>query len=341
MGGNFGNKNQNQDTDLITAVLAKEAGTPVKLEFTRKDDFVGMHGRWPTVQYYKVGVKSDGTLTAIQLRTISNMGPYRKNNGGVAGLELYSCANTESTLYPMYTNRTTSGNFRGPTDPQGYYPIQSMMDDIAYAMKLDPVDFIMKNMVKPGGPNGNFTNYTLDQCVRRGAELFEWKKRWKAVPGSDTGPSQARRRRGVHVVPFRRRQQQRGADHRLEGAVHAVCRRHRRRPRREDDDEHDRGRRARCVDGQGHGRLGRHRPAVPYSVGESGSRTTIQTGQAVIEAVRDLKKQIAEKGMPTGTALLRANASPTPRAEGKAARLLRRALRRSGSGHGAGHGASS
>ena len=62
MGGGFGNKNQNQDADLITAMLAKEAGAPVKLEYTRKDDFIGVHGRWPTVQYYKVGVTRDGLL---------------------------------------------------------------------------------------------------------------------------------------------------------------------------------------------------------------------------------------------------------------------------------------
>ena len=49
MGGNFGNKNQNQDADLIAAVLAKEAGAPVKLELSRKEDFIGVHGRWPTV----------------------------------------------------------------------------------------------------------------------------------------------------------------------------------------------------------------------------------------------------------------------------------------------------
>ena len=49
MGGNFGNKNQNQDADSIAAMLAKEAGAPVKLELSRKEDFIGMHGRWPTV----------------------------------------------------------------------------------------------------------------------------------------------------------------------------------------------------------------------------------------------------------------------------------------------------
>ena len=50
MGGNFGNKNQNQDADLIAAMLAKEAGAPVKLELSRKEDFIGVHGRGaPTV----------------------------------------------------------------------------------------------------------------------------------------------------------------------------------------------------------------------------------------------------------------------------------------------------
>jgi CO/xanthine dehydrogenase Mo-binding subunit len=55
----------------------------------------------------------------------------------------------------------------------------------------------------------------------------------------------------------------------------------------------------------------------PYSVGESGSRTTIMTGYAAIEAARDLKKQIAEKGAPTGTQLLVASATPQPRPDGK------------------------
>src|SRR5581483_8532726 len=98
MGGGAGNKNQNQDADLITAVLAKEAGAPVKLELSRREDFVGIHGRWPTAQYYKVGVKNDGTLTAIQLRGYSGMGPYRKNSGAIGGIEIYQCLHIETTV---------------------------------------------------------------------------------------------------------------------------------------------------------------------------------------------------------------------------------------------------
>src|SRR6185369_3389625 len=121
MGGNFGNKNQNQDADLIAALLAKEAGAPVKLELSRREDFVGMHGRWPTTQYFKVGVKNDGTLTAIQLRGYSGMGPYRKNSGAIAGVDIYQCPNVDATVSPVYTNKTVSGNFRGPEFPQGYF----------------------------------------------------------------------------------------------------------------------------------------------------------------------------------------------------------------------------
>jgi CO/xanthine dehydrogenase Mo-binding subunit len=55
----------------------------------------------------------------------------------------------------------------------------------------------------------------------------------------------------------------------------------------------------------------------PYSVGESGSRTTIMTGRAVVEAARDLKRQIADRGLPTGDGVLIANASPNPRLQGQ------------------------
>ena len=66
----------------------------------------------------------------------------------MAGIELYKCANIESTVSPVYTNKTVSGNFRGPEFPQGFFGIQSMMDDVAYKMKMDPVEFGMKNMTR-------------------------------------------------------------------------------------------------------------------------------------------------------------------------------------------------
>ena len=149
MGGGFGNKNQNQDADLIAATLARHTRAPVMLEYSRRDDWLGMHGRWPTVQEYRVGVTHEGTVTAIQLIGYSGMGPYRKNAGGIGGLELYACPNRYRSLSPVYTNRTTSGNFRAPSEPHGVYGIQSTMDDIAYKLGMDPVDIYLEEYAAP------------------------------------------------------------------------------------------------------------------------------------------------------------------------------------------------
>ncbi len=315
MGGNFGNKNQNQDADLIAASLAKIAGAPVKLELSRKEDFIGMHGRWPTVQYYKVGVANDGTLKAIQLRGFSGMGGYRKNSGAIGGIEVYQCPNIETVITPVYTNKTVSGNFRGPEFPQGYFGIQSMMDDVAYKMKMDPVDFVLKNMTRKANDQAEYTNYSLDECIHRGAEVFEWKKRWRPVPGSDAGP--IKRGAGFSFMAFRSGVGHSNAVLRVDSNgryfVHVGVT--------------DVGAGAKTTMGI----IGAEALEVPlsqvevvwgdtgrcpYSVGESGSRTTIQTGQAVVEAAHDLKKQVAEKGLPKNGDFLTASAGPNPRVEG-------------------------
>jgi len=315
MGGNFGNKNQNQDADLITAVLAKQAAAPVKLELSRKEDFIGMHGRWPTVQYYKIGVDKTGQLQAIQLRGYSGMGPYRKNSGAMSGVDLYQCPHLETTIHPVYTNRTVSANFRGPEFPQGYFGMQSMMDEVAFKLNMDPVDFIMMNRTRKANDTTAFTNYTLEECMQRGVEAFEWKKRWQPVPGSDKGP--LKRGAGVAFMSFRSGVGRSDAILTVNSQGRYAC--------------HvgvtDVGAGAKTTMGMiAAEELGVPLSQVdvvwgdtdtcPYSVGESGSRTTIMTGHAVVEAARDLKKQIADKGMPKGSEIHTAKASPTPRVEG-------------------------
>jgi xanthine dehydrogenase molybdenum-binding subunit len=316
MGGNFGNKNQNQDADLITAMLAKEAGAPVRLEYSRKEDFIGVHGRWPTTQHYTVGTAADGTLTAIQLRGVSGMGPYRKNSGTMAGMELYRCANTDLSISPAYTNRTVSGNFRGPEYPQGFFGIQSMMDDVANRLQVDPVEFALKNMTRMARDETPYTIYTLEDCIRRGAELFDWKTRRKTTPGSDAGP--IKRGAGMTYMLFRSGLGNSSAVLRLDATggytlFVGVT---------------DVGAGAKTTMGLIAAEaldvplskvtvVWGDTDRCPYSVGESGSRTTIMTGTAVVEAARDIKAQVAAKGMPTGAQVYIASASPTPRLEGK------------------------
>jgi len=315
MGGGFGNKNQNQDADLIAATLSRHANAPVMLEYSRREDWLGMHGRWPTVQQYKVGVKDDGAVTAIQLIGYSGMGPYRKNAGGIGGMDMYACPNRYRSIAPVYTNRTTSGNFRAPSEPHGFYGLGSMMDDIAYTLGIDPVDFALKNMLRPTADQP-FTNYSLDACIEMGMDKFDWQARRKVLPGSDAGP--IKRGAGFSFMMFR-------AALGVSSAIVQV-----------DAQQRytlfvgvtDVGPGAKTTMGMiAAEALGVPLAQVevvsgdtdrcPYSVGESGSRTTIMTGMAVVEAVQDLKQQIASQGMPMGDDVLIASATPSPTTDGK------------------------
>jgi xanthine dehydrogenase molybdenum-binding subunit len=314
MGGGFGNKNQNQDADLIAATLARHTNAPVMLEYSRRDDWLGMHGRWPTVQQYKVGVKHNGTITAIQLIGYSGMGPYRKNAGGIGGIELYACLNRYRSITPVYTNRTTSGNFRAPSEPHGVYGIESMMDDIAYKLGMDPVAFTLKNMLRPTEEQP-FTNYSLDACITMGADTFDWQARRKVIPGSDTGP--IKRGAGFSFMMFRA----------ALGMSSAIVQVDARQRYTLFVGVTDVGPGAKTTMGmiaaEALGVPLSHVDVVsgdtdrcPYSVGESGSRTTIMTGMAVVEAVKDLQQQIATHGMPAGNDVLVASATPTPVPDG-------------------------
>src|SRR5262249_2962854 len=135
------------------------------------------------------------------LRGYSSMGPYRKNSGAIGGIETFQCPNIETAVNPVYTNRAVSGNFRGPEFPQGYFGIQCMMDEVAHRIGMDPVEFVLKNMTRKANDTIAYTDYTLEECVKRGAELFDWKSRWRREAGSDKGP--VKRGAGISFMAFR------------------------------------------------------------------------------------------------------------------------------------------
>jgi CO/xanthine dehydrogenase Mo-binding subunit len=224
----------------------------------------------------------------------------------------------ESVVMPVYTNKTVSGNYRGPEFPQGFFGIQSMMDDVAAKLKMDPVAFVRKNMVRPTDAQ-QFTNYSLEECIAKGVAAFDWTNRWKPVAGSDPGP--IKRGAGMSFMAFRSGLGRSSAVIHLDASGKYTV--------------------FVGVTDVGAGAkttmwliaaeaLGVPTSMVdvvwgdtdtcPYSVGESGSRTTIMTGYAVIEAAKDLRKQLAEKGAPSGTSMLVASATPSPTIEGRKTR---------------------
>ena len=316
MGGGFGQKNQCQDYDLMAAVLAREAGAPVRIEYTRKDDYIGVHGRWPTRQHYRIGVGADGTLQAIQLRGYSGVGAYRKGSGSIGGVELYQCPHVETTVHPVYTNVAVSGNYRAPAYPQGVFGVDSMMDHIAAELGIDPVAFRLKNITRRYHDTTPYTSDGLEDCIRRGAARFDWTRRWRP-PASDPGP----RKRGVgmSIGSFHARVGKSSAIIRLDAAgrytVHVGV-----------TDVGSGAKTTMAVIAAEALEVPLERITVvsgdtdrcPYSVGESGSRTTNFTGYAVIQAAEDLKRQLASSGPPGEGAVLVGSATPEPEIKGLA-----------------------
>jgi len=178
MGGGFGNKNQAQDYDYMTAVLAKMTSQPVKLEFTREDDYIGMHGRWSSEQHYKIGVKNDGTITAVQLDAVTNMGAYRKQSGNLSGTDFYQIPNFKKIIKPVHTNTVVAANYRAPAYPQSVFGFASFLDQIAYELGINPLDMFMRNRIRMYKNKIPFTSNYLEQCIIEGSKRIGWSEKW-------------------------------------------------------------------------------------------------------------------------------------------------------------------
>jgi xanthine dehydrogenase molybdenum-binding subunit len=294
MGGGFGNKNQAQDYDYMAAMLAKVTNQPVKLEFTREDDYIGMHGRWASEQRYKIGVKKDGTITAVSLDAVTNMGAYRKQSGNLSGTDFYNIPNFRKVILPVHTNTVVAANYRAPAYPQSVFGFASFLDQIAYEIGINPVEMFMKNRVQKYKSKLPFTSNYLEQCIIEGSKRIGWNEKWHK-PGAMGGQKKHGIGMALGGYPFRPglgaatiRVNPDGTAHVLVGVT-------------------DIGTGAKStmaiIAAEALGiplnqiqLTNGDTDVTPYSVGESGSRTTAFTGPAVIAAAEDVRRQIFALG---------------------------------------------
>src|SRR4051812_10126407 len=142
-------------TEDLCVLAALKTGRPVKLEFTREEQFTSATTRHQMTTHVKVGAKKDGTLTALEIRVVSNTGAY----GGHAGetlaaalgspMCLYRCDNKKATGYAVYTNMVPGGGFRGYGASQSTFAIECAMDEMARALGMNAYAIRRKNMIRP------------------------------------------------------------------------------------------------------------------------------------------------------------------------------------------------
>jgi putative selenate reductase molybdopterin-binding subunit len=157
IGGGFGGKQEMLIEDLC-AHLTIATGRPVRFEYTRAQEFTSARSRHPMVLTYRAGVNRDGTLHALDLHVVSNTGAFGTHGltvcsvSGLRGLATYRCTHMQFTAEVVYTNLPTPGAFRGYGAPQAEFALESLMEEIADALGMDPVEFRLKNAVRSGDP---------------------------------------------------------------------------------------------------------------------------------------------------------------------------------------------
>jgi CO/xanthine dehydrogenase Mo-binding subunit len=179
VGGGFGAKQEVVTEDICSFATIK-TGRPVRLEYTRAEQFFGATTRHPMNIRVKAGAKRDGTLTALQLRIVSNTGAYGTHGGSVLfhstgeSVAVYRCPNKKIDAYAVYTNTVPSGAFRGYGLSQTIFAVESAMDELARGLSLDPIEFRRRNVIRPGDPmvsmgeqphDLDYGSYGLDQCL--------------------------------------------------------------------------------------------------------------------------------------------------------------------------------
>jgi CO/xanthine dehydrogenase Mo-binding subunit len=179
VGGGFGGK-QEMLTEDLCALATLKTGRPVQFEFTREEEFTGSTSRHPMKITVRAGARNDGTLTALQLRIISNTGAYGNHGSETllracsGTISVYRCPNKRIDAWAVYTNLPPAGAVRGYGLSQTVFAVESAMDELARALNLDAFEFRRRNIVHPGDAlvswqaepsDAEFGSYGLDQCL--------------------------------------------------------------------------------------------------------------------------------------------------------------------------------
>jgi putative selenate reductase molybdopterin-binding subunit len=180
VGGGFGGK-QEMFVEDILALAALKTGRPVKLEFTREEQFTSTSTRHPMRVTVRAGADKDGRLTALQLDVLSNTGAYGNHAAPVLfhacgeSLGVYNCPNKKVDAVVAYTNTVPSGAFRGYGLPQTLLAVEAAIDELAKRLGISPFEIRRRNIVKPGDPMRSppgtghtdvlYGSYGLDQCL--------------------------------------------------------------------------------------------------------------------------------------------------------------------------------
>ncbi len=219
MGGGFGTKDESR-LGALTALVARQARRPVRIEYSRAEEFTAGRNRQETDIDLEIGVDASGAPLAVDMRAVMNAGAYVASGMGVTRrigqgpIYLYTTPNARFEGRTAYTNRPAGGSFRGLGAPLGHFALEVLIDQIAAQTGADPLDYRLAHHVKLEGQPGQrqtpagelvpdqpveggvpFSSNGLRDCILQGAERIGWRAR-RQPNGAASGPI----RRGIGVA---------------------------------------------------------------------------------------------------------------------------------------------
>jgi xanthine dehydrogenase YagR molybdenum-binding subunit len=180
VGGAFGSSLKPNYYPSLTAMAARELKRPVKVVYTRTQMFTG-HGYRPyTIQKIALGADRSGKLSAMIHEAFHNTSSFESFSDSTTGFtrQIYACPNLHAPLKVAATDLATPTWMRAPGAVSGMFALESAMDELAYALKIDPMELRLVNYAEVDPESGKpFSSKSLRECYRLGAEKFGWKNR--------------------------------------------------------------------------------------------------------------------------------------------------------------------
>ena len=208
IGGGFGNKQDVLYEPLNAFLCLQAGGRGVKLEISREETLACTRVRHAIRFETKALARKDGTLVARTFKAYSNQGGYGSHAHAIVAnsanefKQIYHDEKAlESECCTVYTNIATGGAMRGYGIPQAAFAAECLADDMAAALHMDPLEFRLKNCMKPGyeDPHTHVkcNTYGLRECMEKGRKAIRWDEKRNAYE-NQTGPV----RRGVGMAIF-------------------------------------------------------------------------------------------------------------------------------------------
>ena len=158
VGGGFGSKLQVYGEEVFACYASRKLNRPVKWVATRSEDMSTTHHGRDNITYAKLGAKRDGTLTAIHAKVVQDCGSYHLIEGPViptfASCVITGCyqiPNVKCDVVGVFTNKFTTDAIRGAGRPEGIHVIETMMDQLAAELGMDPLELRRKNFIPADG----------------------------------------------------------------------------------------------------------------------------------------------------------------------------------------------